>query len=310
MSPAPSASAPRAARPGVLRSIQAAGTGQHLKGFRLGARSPKSESPHLHAIEGLSECASCGYFQRVPDLEPGQVANCRRCHGQIGRRRTNPPVATPLAFALASAVLYLVALFEPLMTLDLYGRAHTVTLLTGPMELWREGWIPVAILVAIATVIVPPIVIGLVLAVLVAAARPRLPGWAPGLLRRYERLRPWSMVEVYMLGIFVAYTKLIDLAKVDVGPAVYALAGLMLTMAATDSTIDVDMIWHKRRVSRFVRRADGKRVVVSTVDASEMELPPARRLVSCMSCGLVCHAQRDLPHEAVLGQCPRCQATM
>ena len=92
------------------------------------------------------------------------------------------------------------------MTLDLYGRVHEVTLLTGPVELWREGWTLVAILVALATVVMPPVVIALMLAVLAGASRRKLPDWAPKLMRRYEQLRPWSMVEVYMLGIFVAYT--------------------------------------------------------------------------------------------------------
>ena len=278
------------------------------KGFRIGPR--RRPSATLHALDGLSECSSCGYFQRVPELEPGHVAECRRCHGQIGRRRNNPPVSTPLAFCVASAVLYVTAILEPLMTFDLYGRDRTVTLLTGPLELWREGWGLVALLVAAATIIVPPIVIAEMLAVLLAASCKSLPGWAPAVMRRYERLRPWSMIEVYMLGIFVAYTKLIDLARVEVGPAVYALAALMVTMAATDSTVDVDLIWKKRRVSRFVRRPDGRRVIVSLIDASEMDLPPAQRLVSCTSCGLVCASELDLPQEALLGRCPRCQANV
>ncbi len=305
MDKAVSAPAPKAARP-TSRPLAAAH--HKLRGVRF--RSRRSGASQLHAIEGLSECLSCGYFQKTPDLARGQVANCRRCHGQIGWRRTNPPVSTPFAFCVASAVLYLVAIFLPLMTMDLYGRSRPVTLLTGPYELWRDGWGVVAVLVLITTVIVPPIVIGLMLAVLVGASRRRLPTWAPKLLQRYERLRPWSMVEVYMLGVFVAYTKLVDLARVEVGPAVYALAALMLTMAATDSTVDVDLIWQKRPVSRFVRRADGKRMVISTVDASAIELPPARQLVTCTSCGLVCTAHRDLPQEALLGYCPRCDGPM
>ncbi|WP_419727807.1 paraquat-inducible protein A [Lichenicola sp.] len=283
-----------------------------LKSLRLHPkpRRPVTDLARLHILDGLAECPSCGYFQHVPDLKPGHVADCRRCRGQIGRRRTNPPVSTPLAFCLASAVLYLLAISQTLMTFDLFGRTNTVTLLTGPLELMREGWGVVGALVLFATVIAPPIVIGLMLAVLVAAAQPQLPHWAPGLMRRYEHLRPWSMIEVYMLGVFVAYTKLIDLAHVEVGVAVWALAGLMVTMAATDSTLDIDLIWHKRPVARFARRPNGRRVIVSTVDASEIDLPPARRMVSCMSCGLVCAAERDLPQDRVLGNCPRCQAVV
>ncbi|MCQ8278596.1 paraquat-inducible protein A [Acetobacteraceae bacterium KSS8] len=278
-----------------------------ITGFRIGAPR-KTRSIHLHAIDGLCECPSCGFYQRIPDLEPGQVADCRRCHGQLGRRRPNPTVSTPLAFCVASLVLYLVAISLPMMTLDLYGRIHTVSLVTGPFELWREGWSLVAVLVLAATAIVPPITVVLMLFILIGASRETLPNWAPRLMRRYDQLRPWSMVEVYMLGIFVAYTKLIDLAHVELGPAVYALAALMITQAATDSTFDVDKVWCKRRVSRFVRLPNGRRVVVSTVDSSEHPLPPAGHLVSCTSCGLVCASEIKLPKTGVLGNCPRCHA--
>jgi len=273
----------------------------------LRRRRRRRDQPHLRALESLCECPSCGYFQRMPELEPGQVASCRRCRAQLGRRRTNPPVSTPLAFCVASAILYLVAITQPLLTFDLYGRSRAVTLMTGPIELVAEGRGLVGILVFIATVLMPPIVIGLMMAVLYAANLPRLPRWAPRLMRRYEQLRPWSMIEVYILGVFVAYTKLIDLAHVEIGPGVYALAVLMLTMAATDSTLDIDLIWQRRPVSRVTRRTDGTLVMVCAGETDEIEIPPPRFLVACSSCGLVCETVTEVPAEQALGHCPRCR---
>jgi paraquat-inducible protein A len=51
------------------------------------------------------------------------------------------------------------------------------------------------------------------------------------------------MIEVYMLGIFVAYVKLMALATIELGVAVYALAALMVVMAAIDAMIDYDDLW-------------------------------------------------------------------
>ena len=58
-----------------------------------------------------------------------------------------------------------------------------------------------------------------------------------------EHLRPWSMIEVYLLAVFVAYVRLGALAHIELGPALYALAALMLTMVAADATLDVEAVW-------------------------------------------------------------------
>ena len=226
----------------------------------------------------------------------------------LGRRRTNPPIATPLAFCVSSLVLYLISIFEPLMTLSIYGRARAVTLFTGPIELIREGWVAAGLLIGAVTTIIPGLEIALMLGILLGALfHQRLPWHVPRLMRWYDRLRPWSMVEVYMLGLLVAYTKMIDLADVFVDPAAYALFALMVTMAATDSTLDDDVIWSRRRV-RLVHRhiATGPESAESGADATTDRLPPSDHMVSCRACGLVCYDETKLDREQVAGACPRC----
>ena len=227
----------------------------------------------------------------------------------LGRRRTNPPIATPLAFCVSALVLYLISIFEPLMTLSIYGRARAVTLFTGPIELIREGWVTAGLLIGAVTTIIPGIEIALMLGILLGALfHQRLPWRVPRMMRWYDRLRPWSMIEVYMLGLLVAYTKMIDLADVYVNPAAYALFGLMITMAAMDSTLDDDVIWSRRRV-RLVHRHIASRTESgpgSGEDPTNQALPPLDHMVSCRACGLVCYAEVALDREQVAGACPRC----
>ncbi|WP_428395209.1 paraquat-inducible protein A [Lichenicoccus sp.] len=267
-----------------------------------------THQPSLRAISRVCECAGCGLFQRLPDLAPGSIARCVRCDMMLGRRRTNPPIATPLAFCVSALVLYLISIFEPLMTLSIYGRARAVTLFTGPIELIREGWVMAGLLIGAVTTIIPGIEIALMLGILLGALfHQRLPWRVPRMMRWYDKLRPWAMVEVYMLGLLVAYTKMIDLADVYVDPAAYALFGLMITMAAMDSTLDDDVIWSRRRV-RLVHRhiaSRGESGPGHGEHASDT-LPPLDHMVSCRACGLVCYAEAALDREQVAGACPRC----
>ena len=115
-----------------------------------------------------------------------------------------------MALTISSAILYLLAVTQPLISFDVYGRSRTINLLTGPLMLIHEGWDPVGVLVMLATVIFPAVVIGLMLMITVSVARGRISSSTASQLRWYDRLRPWSMVEVYILGVFVAYSKLIE----------------------------------------------------------------------------------------------------
>ncbi len=269
----------------------------------------RPRGPALRALPQIRECGGCGLVQRLPELKPEFVARCSRCDAMLGRKFANPPIATPLAFCLTSLTLYLVCVTQPLMTLSIFGRMRTVNLFTGPIQLIRDGWVLPGLVVGAVTTLLPAIEILLMLGILLGALHHRLPWRVPHMMRWYDRLRPWSMVEVYLLGVLVAYTKMIDLADVSVGPAVYALFALMLTMAATDTTLDDDVIWSRRRV-RLAHPCPNRGGDVDEhgrrIDPGTASLPPSEHLVSCRSCGLVCCSETALDAERCLGSCPRC----
>jgi paraquat-inducible protein A len=66
------------------------------------------------------------------------------------------------------------------------------------------------------------------------------------------------MVEVFLLGVFVAYTRLRAIASVDIDPGLIALFGVMLAMVAADATLDRHAVW--KGFDRSARRVDPARV--------------------------------------------------
>lgn len=256
------------------------------------------DQPALKVVAGVDECDVCGLFQHVPHLRPGYVQTCARCGGHMARRRRTSEIVGPLVFCLSSLALYIVLLVSPLMTLNVYGRENMVSLMSGPMEMARQGFGEIAILVALASVLMPGIVLICMALILYGASRDEMPRWVRPLLTWYERLRPWSMVEVYVIGLLVAYTKLVDMALVVLQPGVYLLGGLMVMMAAMDSAFDADMIWKHRSV----RRRRGLGVYI----AEGRRLPPEKHMLSCHACGLVFVARGPVDNEQDMGDCPRC----
>lgn len=72
----------------------------------------------------------------------------------------------------------------------------------------------------------------------------RLPGMAVA-FRFVERFRPWSMMEVFLIGIFVAGVKLADLAEILPGTALWAFALLIPILAAASNFLDAELVWRR-----------------------------------------------------------------
>jgi paraquat-inducible protein A len=226
------------------------------------------------------ECRDCGLFQRVLPLKEGDVATCGRCKATLKRRHGN---SASLACVCVAAVLYMFAIPLPIMNLHAAGRFSSGTLFTGPEVLDLHGMGEVGWLVILTLVVAPALKLIVLLTALLGERSRHPPRWLPWVFGWFERIGPWAMVDVFLLGVFVAYTRLRALAEVEVGLALVALFGVMLTMVAADAVLDRHAIW----------------------DALEKHIPrrpePSHgRLIGCDVCGRVSLSEDGAP-------CPRCE---
>ncbi len=198
----------------------------------------------MTSTSALRECPMCGLFQSVPLLSHGTTARCPRCAAPLAHGRTDP-AGRALAFTTTALLMLALAVTQPFLALDLRGQGQQTSLLTGPEALTDRGMWELGLVVVFTTTIAP-LARSIGIAWVVIGLRLRTPpAHLARVFRLVEELAPWSMIEVFMLGVFVAYTKLSDLAMVHVGVAVYALGALMLAMAAADSALDHTAIWRQ-----------------------------------------------------------------
>ena len=112
-----------------------------------------------------------------------------------------------------------------------------------------------------------------------------------------ERLRPWSMIEVFVFGVFVAYVKLGDLVHITLDTGVYALFALTFVMIWADSALDREAVWE-----RLDRAESGRCVAPQPVAAACPMRSVARSAVwsalrgrttrGCPRCALALHARK------------------
>lgn len=242
-------------------------------------------------LRGLIECRNCGLFLRIHADGGGDVATCARCHGPLRRSQSN---SASLACTIAAAVLFVFALTSPLMELHAAGRLSSGTLFTGPSVLDRLGKAEIGDLVLLTLVIAPAIKLLILLGAFWGARANHPPKWLAWVFGWLERVGPWAMVEVFLLGLLVAYTRLQAIAEVEIGPASIALAGVMLAMIAADASLDRHALWEglDRRGFRGRVPATAHGKVVGCHTCSFVSRTPEGS--ACPRCGHPVHRRK--PH--------------
>jgi paraquat-inducible protein A len=129
------------------------------------------------------------------------------------------------------------------MGLSAVGRHGSTTIIGGAYQMWMHGLEATAVLIAVCAVIAPLAYIVLLLGVLLPLRRPPAPRWVGPLMRWAEIVRPWSMLEVMLLGILVALIKIAELATVVPGVGVYAVGVLVVLFTAIPATLDSREAW-------------------------------------------------------------------
>ena len=249
----------------------------------------KSLSPALPAtLPQLRECSGCGLLQQVPPLAAGTSAHCARCP-TILRRVSTHRLQHMAALAVAALILLVVMCSSQLMSVETAGIRRVADLFSGPEELVRQDMAPLALVVIFVTVLAPLLRLVATLYVLVRAHERRPPRHLRRVFAIAEKLRPWSMIEVFVLGVFVAYVKLGDLVTIGLRTGVYALLALTVVLVWLDSALDREAVWEE--LDR-----DG--------DPDAAPCGGAAMAVGCETCGLV-----SAP-EPGQGHCPRCYSAL
>ena len=264
-----------------------------------GITAPGITAPGMTAAR-LFECPDCGQMQVLPPLSPGSRAVCLRCDAVLRQTRRDP-LLLPLALNISALILFGLGATLTLMSVSTAGQLRVAGLVSGPAAMQQFGLWELSLVVLVTTVAAPLARVLSMLAVLIGLRLHRPPAELRTIYAWVGHLRPWSMVEIYLLGLFVAYVRLSEMAAVDLGPAIYALAGLMVVMVLADYMLDDQAVWEA-----MAPRNSRRRPLSGSNPAKPAHLPPARFephrhlwRIGCDTCGMVNRAAPGM-------RCARC----
>ena len=171
-----------------------------------------------------------------------ESTQCARCRAPL-QRPENGKIDTAIALAICALVLFFLSNAYPLVSIQVNGTGRDTTLIGAALAFYAQDHPFLAALVFITTVAGPFLQICSLLYLLLPLRQSRE---APGqntVFRLLAQARPWTFIEVFMLGVLVALVRLSAYARVIPGVALWSCVLLMFTLAALTSRTTPGQFW-------------------------------------------------------------------
>lgn len=190
--------------------------------------------------QGLRSCPCCTAIVDADD------PLCPRCHTKGFVRRRNSLQWT-MALLITSIMLYLPANILPIMITDLLGDQMPSTILAGVVLLWSEGSYPVALVIFIASILVPTLKM-IAIAWLCWDAKGHGHRDSERMHFVYEIVEfvgRWSMIDVFVIAVLSALVRMGGLMNIypAIGALMFALVVIVTMFAAM--TFDPRLSWDR-----------------------------------------------------------------
>ncbi|MDZ7923181.1 MAG: paraquat-inducible protein A [Marinagarivorans sp.] len=228
-------------------------------------------------------CHQCGQIQRSAVCGRDKALVCSRCNHTLSFGQ-GPWRETSAALAVTGLVLFVVSNCFVFLGLEVGAFYQESTLLSGVWALFANDQLALATLVLVTIFLFPLFeLLALCYLVLPCYLNIRLPGQIT-IFRWFTKASPWSMLEIFLLGVLVTSVKLGDMASIILGISMVSFFVLVAVLGASYWFIDKDDLWAWLQPNNCYVHSVGE------------------RLYDCE----ICHALVGEKIVVQQGYCPRC----
>ncbi len=151
---------------------------------------------------GILVCGECHQLNRA---DGDEHPRCSRCGAVLHARRPNSLTRT-WALLITAAILYIPANLLPIMTVNLFGSGMPATIMEGVVELVHADMFPIAMVVFVASILVPTFkLVGIALLLYSVQRHQPMSARQRILMYRFiEWIGRWSMLDIFVIAILVA----------------------------------------------------------------------------------------------------------
>ena len=146
---------------------------------------------------------------------------------------------------MAGLVLFVLAISFPFLALKMESQLHQTSLITGIKVLYNQGMQGLAVVVLLTTILAPLAQLLGMFYLLLPLRHNRIPPQFAPIFRFVRGVQPWSMMEVFMVGILVSVVKLAKMAQIVPGIAIFSFFALIVVLTAATVSLDPHEVWHR-----------------------------------------------------------------
>lgn len=169
----------------------------------------------------LIRCPVC----EAVNIDKGKKNRCRRCDSAIYHHKSFSTEKS-WAFLLTAIVAYIPANLYPMLITKQFGTEEGNTLLGGVVTLWEHGSYPIAIIIFVASILIPVLKFLVLIYLLISVKYPIGKDKKVNKHKLYymtEVIGPWSMIDVFVVAILAALIHLVNI-EIIAGTAATAFA--------------------------------------------------------------------------------------
>lgn len=156
-------------------------------------------------------------------------------------------IQTTWALLLTAILLYIPANFLPIMITTTLGQAQPSTIIGGVVVLWQMGSYPIALIIFVASVLVPVAKLVILCWLNLSVQQRHLAHHHERMIlyRFIEFIGRWSMIDVFVVAILVSLIQLGNVMSIQPGYAALAFCGVVITTMFAAINFDTRLIWQQ-----------------------------------------------------------------
>lgn len=211
--------------------------------MRAAAAAPREPDKDDMNTDQLIACPVCDALHRDQEVKPHTVARCARCGTVLAAPKSGAMTRIAMLSVTGLILLAAAAVF-PFLEVKAQGFSHKASVLDAVLAYSQGVMMPLSLATGLLIILLP----AARFCALIYTLAPMALGWRPAprafaAYRWAERLRPWAMAEIFIIGVAVALVKIAGLAQVGLGPAFWAFAALLVVTILTDNSICRLTVW-------------------------------------------------------------------
>jgi len=183
------------------------------------------------------ECHECALPVTIPLLVERQKALCPRC-GLLLTAKYHNAIDRILAYSISAIFFLILSLLFEFLAFQSNGIERKIDILTSLTILMENNYQLLAVLEVLTIFIIPVLVLLSLIYLLIPLRKGVSPRGGRFILDLVYKLLPWSMVEIFVVGVLVSLVKIISLADITLGPSFFAYILFSLSMTAAVLHLD------------------------------------------------------------------------